>query len=134
MGLYEVPLSMSLLGFGMGTMLANFHMCGIMLVLSVRVVIFILFYYLLDLSCSECDVISLYFVRCSVGLSVCLVCCVFDSVCELFGETIRNIKTGPHCRGREGSTQFAQQFVTAVTAPLLVGRVVCFLSYILQRY
>ena len=25
MGLYEVPLSMSLLGFGMETMLANFH-------------------------------------------------------------------------------------------------------------
>ena len=33
MGLYEVPLSMSLLGFGMGTMLVNFHMCGIMLLL-----------------------------------------------------------------------------------------------------
>ena len=33
MGLYELPLSMSLLGFGMGTMLTNFHMCGIMLVL-----------------------------------------------------------------------------------------------------
>ena len=33
MGLYEVPLYMSLLGFGMGTMLANFHVCGIMLVL-----------------------------------------------------------------------------------------------------
>ena len=32
MGLYEVPLSMSLLGFGMGTMLTNFYMCGIMLV------------------------------------------------------------------------------------------------------
>ena len=31
MGLYVVPLS--LLGFGIGTMLANFHMCGIMLVL-----------------------------------------------------------------------------------------------------
>ena len=31
--LYEVPLSMYLLGFGMGTMLANFHMCGIILVL-----------------------------------------------------------------------------------------------------
>ena len=31
MGQYEVPLSMSLLGFGMGTMLANFHMCGIIL-------------------------------------------------------------------------------------------------------
>ena len=25
MSLYEVPLSVSLLGFGMGTMLANFH-------------------------------------------------------------------------------------------------------------
>ena len=31
MGLCEVPLSMSC--FGMGTMLANFHMCGIMLLL-----------------------------------------------------------------------------------------------------
>ena len=31
MDLYEVTLSMSLLGFGMGTMLANFPMCGIML-------------------------------------------------------------------------------------------------------
>ena len=33
--MYEVPLSMSLLGFGMGTMLANFHMCGIILLLRV---------------------------------------------------------------------------------------------------
>ena len=32
-GLYQVPLSLSLLGFGMGTILANFHMCGIMLLL-----------------------------------------------------------------------------------------------------
>ena len=34
MGMYEVPLFKSLLGFGIGTMLANFHMCGIMLLLS----------------------------------------------------------------------------------------------------
>ena len=33
MVLYEVPLSISLLGIGMWTMLAYFHMCGIMLVL-----------------------------------------------------------------------------------------------------
>ena len=33
MGLYEVSLSMSLLGFGMGTTLANLHMGGIMMVL-----------------------------------------------------------------------------------------------------
>ena len=32
--MYEVPLSMSLLCFGMGIMLTNFHMCGIMLVLK----------------------------------------------------------------------------------------------------
>ena len=35
MGLYEVPMSMSLMGFGMGTMLANFYMCGIKFVLRV---------------------------------------------------------------------------------------------------
>ena len=33
MGLYVVPLSTYLMGFGIGTMLANFHLCGIMLVL-----------------------------------------------------------------------------------------------------
>ena len=33
MGLYGVPLSMYLLVFGMGTMLANLHMCGITLML-----------------------------------------------------------------------------------------------------
>ena len=39
MGLYDVPLSMS--AFGMGTMLANFHMCCIMLLLrSKRVYVF----------------------------------------------------------------------------------------------
>ena len=29
MGLYEMPLSMSFVGFGMGIMLSNFHMCGV---------------------------------------------------------------------------------------------------------
>ena len=33
-----MPLSMSLLGFGMGTMLANFHMCGTGIVLVLRAV------------------------------------------------------------------------------------------------
>ena len=33
MGLYEVPLSVSLLGLGIGTMLANFHVLGIMFLL-----------------------------------------------------------------------------------------------------
>ena len=33
MDLYEVSLYMSLLGFGMWTMLANCHMCGIMMLL-----------------------------------------------------------------------------------------------------
>ena len=34
MRLYEEPLSVSLLDFGIGTMLANFHVCDIMLVLT----------------------------------------------------------------------------------------------------
>ena len=38
---------------------------------------FTLFYSLLDLSCSECDVISLYCMCFFVNGSVCLVCCVF---------------------------------------------------------
>ena len=46
------------------------------------------FYRLLDLRSSECDVVSLYVVCYSVNVSVCF---VFDSVCELFGETIRNV-------------------------------------------
>ena len=33
MGLHEVPLSMSLLGFGMEVMLALFHICSIMVLL-----------------------------------------------------------------------------------------------------
>ena len=33
MGLYEVPICMFLLGLGMGTVLANFYICGIMFLL-----------------------------------------------------------------------------------------------------
>ena len=52
MGLYEVSLTMSLLGFGMG--ISDLPHVW-------YYVIFTLFYCLLDLSCSECDVMSLYF-------------------------------------------------------------------------
>ena len=112
MGLYEVPLSMHFWGFGMGTMLANSHICGIMLVLRAvfnmlvrnasprgpvcfgclmfsfsvpcELLFLLCFIASWDLSCGECDVKSLYFLCCSVNASVCLVCCVLDSVCELF--------------------------------------------------
>ena len=50
-----------------------------------------MFYCLLDLRSSECDVVTLYVVCCSVNVFVCFVCGVFDSVCELLGETIRNV-------------------------------------------
>ena len=36
----------------------------------------------------------------------------------------KNGKSGPHCGGRGGSTQFAQQLESTVTAPPLVGCVV----------
>ena len=52
---------------------------------------FALFYCLADLRSGECNVVSLYVLCCPVNGSVCFVCCVFDSVCELFGETIRNM-------------------------------------------
>ena len=48
-------------------------------------------YCLLDLRSGECNVVSLYVLCCPVNGSVCFVCCVFDGVCELFGETIRNM-------------------------------------------
>ena len=51
----------------------------------------------MDLSCVECYVISLYFLCCSVNGSVCLVCCVFDSVFKLPGETIRNVFVYGYC-------------------------------------
>ena len=38
-----------------------------------------------------CNVVSLYVLCCPLNGSVCFVCCVFFSVCELFGETICNI-------------------------------------------
>ena len=109
MSLYEVPLSMPLLCFGMGTMLANFHICGIMVVLRAVFIMLVrnassrgpicfvclmfilsrpcrlLFLYCfianLDLRCGECDVPSLYFMCCSVN----------GSVCELFSDTICNM-------------------------------------------
>ena len=37
---------------------------------------------------------------------------------------LKNNKSGLHNWGREGSTQFSQKFVTAVTAPPLVSCVV----------
>ena len=114
MGLYEV--SKFLLGFGMWTMIANFHMCVIMLVL--RTVFNMLvrnasprghmrFRCLMFHLSGPC---GLLFLLCyiaswtgkvvSVMLYPCIVCvdllmylfvlCV-DSVCDLFGETIRNM-------------------------------------------
>ena len=52
---------------------------------------FALFYCLLELRSGECNVVSLYVLCCPVNGSVCFVCCLFDGVCELFGETIRSM-------------------------------------------
>ena len=40
-------------------------------------------YCLLDLRSGDCDVVALYVLCCFVNRSVCFMCCVFDSVCEL---------------------------------------------------
>ena len=73
MGLYEVPLCVSLLGFGIGTMLANFHVRDIMFLL--RAVLNIL---VRDASprgpiCSRCLIFNLsgpcklLFLRCCIA-------------------------------------------------------------------
>ena len=49
--------------------------------------------------------------------------CVLNKQFELL-EFVSESKSGPHCWGRGGSTQFAQQLEFAVTAPPLVGCVV----------
>ena len=80
MGLYEVPLSVSL------NILVRYAsprgpMCFRCLIFNLsgpcELLFFTLFYSLLDLRSSECDVVSLYVVCCSVNVSVCFVCCVF---------------------------------------------------------
>ena len=43
----------------------------------------------MDLRSGECNVVSLHVLCCLVKGSVCFVCCVFDGVCELSGETLR---------------------------------------------
>ena len=43
-------------------------------------------------------------------------------------------KSGPHCWGRGGSTQFAQQLESTVTAPPLVGCVVWSLSNVSHHH
>ena len=67
------------------------HMCFRCLIFNLSgpcELLFLLCFMFLDLRSSECDVVSLYAVCCSVNVSVCFVCCVLDSVCELFGEQL----------------------------------------------
>ena len=43
-GLYDVPMLMSLLGLGIGMMLANFHTCGILLSFSAALYMFVRYF------------------------------------------------------------------------------------------
>ena len=52
---------------------------------TLGVIISTLFYCLHDLSCGDCNLISLYFMCCSVNGCVCLVFCVTSRLYELFG-------------------------------------------------
>ena len=64
MGLYDVPMFMSLFGFGIGMMFASFHVCeskwsyvlevpDVEFIGPCGVVVFAMFYCRLDLCCSE---------------------------------------------------------------------------------
>ena len=116
MGLHDVPIFMSLFGFGIGMMLASFHVSGMMLLFSdvlymlvryaspsgpmclnclmltlsgpVELLFLLLFYCRLDLCCGECYVGCLQFECFPVYVSVCFVCFMFDCVGELFVEYV----------------------------------------------
>ena len=101
--MYEVPLSISFLGFGMGTMLPTFHMYGVMLVLRAVFNMLVrnasrrrsMYFRCPRFSLSgPCE---LLFLLCCIVVSVMLyprmfcvvlsmdmlfLCCVSDSVCE----------------------------------------------------
>ena len=115
MGLYEVPLSVSWLGFGIGTLLANFHVWGIMFLLRAVLNILVRNANPRGPMCFRCLIFSLswpcelLFLLCfitswtwvvvSVMLYSCMFCVALSMdlffcmlrVCELFRETIRNM-------------------------------------------
>ena len=111
MGLYEVPLSMSFLCFRMWSMLTNFHVWGIMLVLRAvfnmfmrnasprgpmcfRCLMFNCYLYFVFLSSWTWVVVSVMLYPCMLRVTQLVylfVLTVFDSVRELFGDTIRNV-------------------------------------------
>ena len=71
------------------------HVCFRCLIFSLsgpcELLFFALFYCLFDMRSGECNVVSLYVLCCPVNGSGCFVCFVFDSVCELFSKSIRNM-------------------------------------------
>ena len=59
MDMYEVPVFVSLLGFGIGTMLANFHVRGIMFLLRAVLNILVRNATPRELMCFRCLIFSL---------------------------------------------------------------------------
>ena len=59
MGLYEVTMFMSLLGFGRGIMFANFHVCGMMLLFNAMLYMLVRYVSPRGLMCSKCPMIHL---------------------------------------------------------------------------
>ena len=59
-GLYNVPMLMSLLSLGTGIMLANFHTCGILLSLSAALYMFVRYFSPSLPMCLRCFMLMLY--------------------------------------------------------------------------
>ena len=58
-GLYDVPMLMSLLGLGIGMMLASFHTCGILLSLSAALYMFVRYFSPFLPMCLRCFMLML---------------------------------------------------------------------------
>ena len=113
MGLFDVPMFMSLFGFGIGMMFASSHVRGMMLLFSDKLYMLVryanpiclrclmltlsgpmeLLFLLCFIAAWTCVVVSVRSVVCSfecfpIYVSVCSVCFMFDCVGELFIECV----------------------------------------------
>lgn len=90
MGLYDVPCVLSLLGFGMGTVFAVFHIVGMLFVISDMLYMCVISVIALGPRCFRCLIfvlsgpVELLFLECLMAFLVCSSVMCMPSVGSLF--------------------------------------------------
>ena len=89
MGLYDVPMFMSLFGFGIGMMFASFHVCGMMLLFSDMLYMLVRYASPSGPMCMRClmltlsSPVELLFLLCFIATWTCVVVSVMLVDCSL---------------------------------------------------